>query len=60
MNSQHQYIVVEEGVNVRLACEASGSPTPLIQWHRPDGLPIHTGYWHGEHKIIFFFNEYLL
>ncbi|XP_058791313.1 uncharacterized protein LOC131664328 isoform X2 [Phymastichus coffea] len=46
-NSQHQYIVVEEGVNVRLACEASGNPTPIIQWHRPDGLPIQTGYWHA-------------
>uniref|UniRef100_A0ABD2X3A7 Olfactomedin-like protein 2A n=1 Tax=Trichogramma kaykai TaxID=54128 RepID=A0ABD2X3A7_9HYME len=39
------YVVAEEGVNLRLECHAAGAPTPVIQWHRPDGSPIHTGSW---------------
>ncbi|KAJ8682022.1 hypothetical protein QAD02_017814, partial [Eretmocerus hayati] len=46
-HSQVQYIGVEEGVNLRLECVSSGEPSPVIQWHRPDGLPIHIGSWHA-------------
>ncbi|XP_023246402.1 gliomedin [Copidosoma floridanum] len=46
-NSQTQYVVAEEGLNLRLECFASGKPSPVVQWHRLDGLPIHTGSWHA-------------
>ena len=50
-SSLFQYIVVEEGINVRLHCVANGQPTPIIQWHRSDGVPIKVGNWEGK-KII--------
>jgi hypothetical protein len=51
-SSQIQFVVAEEGVNIRLECYAAGKPSPIIQWHRPDGLPIHTVNWYGKYYAI--------
>lgn len=36
-------MVVREGINVSLRCEATGSPTPNITWRREDGELINFG-----------------
>lgn len=36
-------MVVREGSNVSLRCEATGSPTPNITWRREDGELINLG-----------------
>lgn len=36
-------IVVQEGSNITLKCEANGIPTPNITWKRGDGLPLPGG-----------------
>ena len=33
-------IVVQEGSNITLKCEANGIPSPNITWKRLDGLPL--------------------
>ncbi|CAL4111283.1 unnamed protein product, partial [Meganyctiphanes norvegica] len=38
-------IIVREGDNVRLRCQASGEPRPTIEWSREDGGAIPTGKW---------------
>lgn len=33
-------VIVREGANVSLTCNASGSPTPSVKWKRDDGTKI--------------------
>ncbi|XP_016843783.1 uncharacterized protein LOC100120786 [Nasonia vitripennis] len=47
IRGQYVTLMAEEGLNVRLECFASGKPTPIVQWHRPDGQLIHTGFWYA-------------
>ncbi|XP_052073260.1 lachesin-like [Mytilus californianus] len=47
-------IVVQEGSNITLKCEANGIPTPNITWKRGDGLPLPGGgfqHWGGVYQI---------
>ncbi|XP_047741615.1 uncharacterized protein LOC108681963 [Hyalella azteca] len=37
-------LVVREGDDVRMRCEATGVPTPRVHWRRGDGASIPTGY----------------
>jgi hypothetical protein len=43
-------MVVREGSNVSLRCEATGSPTPNITWRREDGELIILGKSQGKNK----------
>ncbi|XP_068219056.1 uncharacterized protein [Palaemon carinicauda] len=38
-------VIVREGDNLRLRCQATGEPLPLIEWSRVDGGVIPTGKW---------------
>lgn len=47
-------IIVKEGSNVTLKCEANGIPTPNITWKRTDGLPMPGGgfqYWGSQYDV---------
>ncbi|XP_014482592.1 PREDICTED: uncharacterized protein LOC106748509 isoform X2 [Dinoponera quadriceps] len=37
---------VQEGSNIRLKCDSSGKPQPVIQWTKIDGSVIPMGAWH--------------
>jgi len=36
-------LIVMEGETVRMGCQATGSPRPMIKWTREDGYPIRVG-----------------
>lgn len=42
---QRRPIVVREGDNLRLRCQASGEPQPQVEWTRSDGSVIPMGRW---------------
>ena len=50
-SSPTQPLSVKEGENLRLRCQATGTPQPLVEWRR-EGGNIATGRWRGEYRLV--------
>ena len=51
-------VIVREGANVTLTCQATGYPQPTIKWKRDDGSNITLNKTHsGKHKIHLLFTQ---